>query len=207
MKRWMLFAGVGIAGIILAFLLFPKPETGSAPTADDGENAADVGARGEPPVRRAPPGVASRSGNRPPIVKNGPSPIALENIKRMSVPDALYAGRLTSPLAVVRRQLQLLGDPAAETLGVKADPIVGHLREQRRDPEAHGMPELIAECRAWLDEVKASQWGTQAEIAPQFARFDQIVVEYEQAKANPEATPPPGGATPVPPTPVPTEGE
>ncbi|MBA2322233.1 MAG: hypothetical protein H0V89_13895 [Deltaproteobacteria bacterium] len=206
MKRWMLFGGVGIAGIILAFLLFPKPDTGDVPVAAEPDPAAEEGARPRGPVGVRPGGVGRPGIERPPILKNGPSPVALENIKRMSVPDALYAGRLTSPLAVIRRQLQLLGEPEAEALGVKVDLIIGHLREQRRDPEAHGMPTLIASSRAWLDEVKASRFAEMPEIAPQFARFDAIVAEYQQAKDNPEAAPPPAGGVTAP-APVPTEGE
>lgn len=178
MKRWMWVAATIAGGVLLAFLLFPKPDTGELPNAPiDPEGMVQHGpARvGRPPLERAK------------MPNSGPSPLAAEHIKRMNLPDALYAGRLTSPLMVIRRDLQLKNDEAAETLGKKIDPLIGLLREQRRDPEAHSLPDLIVQARTWTEEVKASTFGTDPEIAAQFSRFDQFVEEYEQAKANPDA--------------------
>lgn len=201
MKRWVLVAATIAGGVVLAFLLFPRPDTGQLPNAggraghDDRPGPVHVG---RPPLERQKlPGA-------------GPSPIAMENIKRMNLPDALYAGRLTSPLMVIRRDLQLRNEASAEELGRKIDPLIGLLREQRRNPEAHSLPDLIAQARAWLDEVKASEFATDPEISAQFPRFDQFVQEYEQAKANPDAPPigPPAGPPPSAPQapPAPADG-
>jgi hypothetical protein len=195
MKRWLVLAGVGLAGIILAFLLLPKPETGRVATPASTVQAPPSEAHARP---AAPPGIRGAHLEGRQMLKNGPPPIALENIAKLNIPEALYAGRMTSPLAVVRRRLQLTGDPEAEALGVEADTIIGALREQRRDPEAHPMAELIDQSRAWLDRVKASAWGADPEITPQYARFDQIAAEFQQAKDNPGARPHPPGGLPLP---------
>ncbi len=199
MRRWMVFPGVAIAGIILAILLLPNPKTGAPPAPP----ASSTGAVG-PPERQ--PASIGRPGRLPPpgVLKKGPSLVGSENIARMAVPEALFAGRLTSPLAVVRRQLQLTGDPNAEAIGVQADALIGQLREQRRDPHAHDFSELIVASRAWLDTVRTSPWGSDPEIVPQFARFEQIALDFQTAKDNPGAPHgPPGGS----PTTVPHPGE
>jgi hypothetical protein len=192
MKRWMLFGAAGLAGIVLAFLLFPKPDTGTLPNAPVAKSPGDE--------RPHPAGIGRPNLNRPEVPRTGPSPLAVENIKKMNLPDALYAGRITSPLLVIRRELSLKNDPAAEAIGAKIDPMIGTLREQRRDPASHNLPDLIAQSRAWLDEVKASQWAAEPTISAQFPRFDQIVAEYEQAKANPDAPVPAPGSVPTSPT-------
>ncbi len=199
MKRWMLVAATIAGGVVLAFLLFPRPDTGELPDAP------------------LPPGIEDKRGpvrvgkqvDRSKLPAGAPSPIAMETIKRMNLPDALYAGRLTSPLMVIRRDLQLKNEEAAEVLGKKIDPMIGSLREQRRNPEAHSLPDLIEQSRAWIVEVQASPYAADPEIAAQFPRFEQFVQEYEQAKANPvppEDAPAPT-APPAPAVETPTEQE
>src|SRR5262249_34170858 len=116
---------------------------------------------------------------------------------KMNLPDALYAGRMTGPLVSIRRELSLANDPNAEALGQKIDPLVSTLREQRRDPTSHSLPDLVDQAKAWLDELKASAWGSKPAIATQLTRFDQIVAEYQQAKDNPDAAVETPGGGPI----------
>ncbi len=197
MKRWELVAATIAGGVVLAFLLFPPPDTGDLPNAPLPAGAID---------NRGPMRVGKQI-DRSKMPTSGPTPIAMETIKRMNLPDALYAGRLTSPLMVMRRDLQLRNEEAAETLGKRIDPLIGLLREQRRNPEAHSLPDLIEQSRAWIDEVKASQFADDPEISAQYARFDQFVLEYEQAKANPAAPADAPAAAPAPQAPSAPEVE
>src|SRR5687767_14889111 len=110
MKKWWLI-GAGVVGIGLAVVLFPRPDTGADPAVAEDPQFAGRAERLNNGVVR--PGVdpATVRGRTPVDQRNGPTPMAAENAKRRAMPEAVYAGRATAPLAMIRRELFLMEDP------------------------------------------------------------------------------------------------
>lgn len=103
--------------------------------------------------------------------------------EQMAQPDAKYAGQLVSPLVSMRRRLQSFG-PEGDALGKPSDAIVGDLRENHRDPNAHPWPELVAQIRTLTDAIRASQWATDPTIQANLERIDRIEAEHDAAAAG-----------------------
>ena len=90
---------------------------------------------------------------------------------------------LIAPLIGMRRRLQSFG-PEGDALGKPSDAVVGKLRENHRNPDAHPWATLSAEVRAIADSIRASQWATDPAIAVQLTKIDEIIAEHDAALAE-----------------------
>ena len=208
-QRWWLLAA-GVVGIGLAILLFPKPDTGgdipnptpgrvdfnAAPEdAEPGERAD--GAKGLKRAERSPVKIPASGGPRiGPVanldpatierVRRGPSPMALENVRMRSQPEAVFAGRVAGPLSLMRRQLLLSDSDAAKDLGNEMAGLVSALREQRRDPRVHDFDILLQQAQDFGERIRGDAAFMQDEqVAQSIARLDEVIAEYTEVSSSP----------------------
>lgn len=193
-QKWWLIAA-GVIGIGLAVLLFPRPDTGDAPPADPtnthpldfkGEKSAD-GATLAAGTARVEPPRSTRRASRP-EARLGPNPVAAEIASKRS-PEGIYAGRLSGPWTVVRRQLTLMKDDAeAQAFAAELEPLVTELRNLRRDPESGDYAQLEARQKELLVKARAHEaWMADATYAASIDRVEQIIAEYHENVAATDA--------------------
>ena len=148
MNRWVAL-GVLVVGVVVAFAVFPAPDTG----------------RVEVPPAPAP--VAAPAAVRPPGNLPGAEVIAQQPAQAGSVRDQLsdpatppevrQAAAVTG--AWSRLSLRLLHDPSAPAswapLGAEARAVLDAVKAFRADPASASWPELVARQRALVDQIRA----------------------------------------------------
>ena len=191
-NRRLWIAGVGGLAIVLAVLLMPRPDTGAdAPPANPDNKHPRAQMRNG--VTR--PGMEGiKPIQRPIAMQPGPNPAAAEYLQRSATPEAVYAGRITGPLAMIRRSLVLSEDEAAKPLSDEAMTLITDLREVRRDPTGADFGTLEARVKDYASRVKASEWAKNPDMAIPLAKIDQYLTEYHTNPQVPNYTTP---ATPM----------
>ncbi len=193
MKRQWWLVGAGVVAIVAAIALFPSPDTGGAV---DGPTATERKPRkpGEPIVR---PGAEKVRREFDPATALGPHPAAAEAMRAMNTPEAVYAGRLTGPLAMTRRAIVLAERPELTPLADESLTLMNDLRALRRDPTAGDFPILEERIKGWVAKVRASPAMELKEAVDAVDRIDAYLVEYHtnpqlpQLPANLPGPPPP----------------
>jgi hypothetical protein len=206
-QKWWLIAA-GVVGIGLAILLFPKPDTGSsipdptpgrvsfdaAPEVMDGDQSAGQNKTDAPTATRIDKRTARLTGpiaNIDPAavqqLRRGPSPTAMENVRRRAEPEAVFAGRVAGSISLIRRQLLLSDSDAAKDLGNEMASLVSSLREQRRDPRLHDFAILLEDATEFGNKVRSSpDYMADEQIVQSIERLDQSVAEYAEVKNQPQ---------------------
>jgi hypothetical protein len=205
-QRWWI-AIVGIVGIGLAFLLFPRPDTGEDIPDPDPQNQPFKNAKREPGKPRAP--------IDPNRISTGPKPGMEELVAKRNRIEVVYATKLVTPFSAMRYTLSREGSPEAKALAEEIAATMGELRTIRLDPDAMTWTEMQTKTDAMIAKVVASPFASDPSITKSLERYKQFIAEYEQAKSGqpvpepagddeiPDAPPAPPGApaAPVPPTP------
>lgn len=177
----------------------PRPDTGGdAPDANP-NNRNPMGALKTGQVHR--PGLDGIKPVQRPM-QPGPNPIAAQQLARTTNPEAVYASRITGPLAMMRRSLMLTEDPEAKPLADEAMTLITDLREVRRDPAAADFSALETRVVDFVGRVKASTWGPREDLKMPMDRIDQFLTEYHTNPQIPKTGPvlpgvPPGGTGPA----------
>lgn len=200
-QKWWLVAA-GAVGIALAILLFPKPESGDLPDADlTRANPLDFKGKEKPKG----PSV-TRVGRRevlPPDVSAARAARAV-GMEHLTTPEAIFAGRLSGPWTLVRRQLLAHGDAEGKAWAETVTPLVTDLRNRRRDPKSVDFAELRTRQDTLLTQLKAQpKWLEIEGVAVQVDRIEDLMAGYDQAKTDEAAK---SGGAPAAPAPAPADG-
>jgi hypothetical protein len=197
MKQGWWIAIVAVVGVVLAFLLFPRPDTGAAlPGA-----SPDVAKPGRPtPAGDQAAGETPRGAVDPSRVRTGIKPGQEGLVAKRNRPEVIYASKLVTPFSAIRYGLIKDGSEEAKTLVDHIATVMTALHDMRLDPDSMTWDELQAKTDAQIAEIKASKFATNDQVVKSLERYDQFITEYKTAKQA-EGTP---GATPAP---APTEGE
>jgi hypothetical protein len=217
-QRWWI-AIVAIVGIGLAFLLFPRPDTGGDIPDPDPQNQPFKGAKRDPNQPRPP--------IPPDRVSTGPKPGMEELVAKRNRVEVVYATKLVTPFSAMRYTLSREGSPEAKALADEVAATMGELRTIRLDPDSMTWEEMQAKTDAMIAKVAASPYSKDPSITKSLERYKQFITEYEQAKSGqpvpapagedeevPGAPPSPGGVPMTPgvtpgaaPAPAPTPGD
>jgi hypothetical protein len=201
-KQWMIWAGVGVLGILLAIiaipwaivpidsgdptLTLPPPREAPAPAPAPAPDPEPVEA---PVVEETPPPTPARDTPAPEPVETpsedepddgepfvNPARQALKD--RLSRPDVQFASSSASRWqALVHEIDQLDHDPAGDHVVRRAREVMGDLRFYQQDPDPREMEQLIARQRVIMGELKqTSYWGP--EFQDYEARMENEIAEY-----------------------------
>ncbi|NCG17736.1 MAG: hypothetical protein GWP91_01820 [Rhodobacterales bacterium] len=198
-QQWWLITA-GFVGLGLAFILMPRPDTGESLEVDP-TNVAPLDFDGNAVVndpkhismnrtKSADPSKlrVTRRDQIPIQKRMGANPVAAAQLKARSTPDAVYAGRVSGPLAGARRQLMLMEDEDAKAHGESLAQIILDLRALRRTPDEYEWAPIQAEVQAFLDAMNARpDWLEDSIINQVVVNVEKLLVEHEEAK---NATPP-----------------
>lgn len=194
-QRWWV-AVVAAAGILLAILLFPRPDTGEDPVVVTPVPAQQL-------QDRAPP-VASvgRPGALPPAVHpdrlaTGPRPDAAEYLARKATPEATTANMLIGPVSSFKYTIRKQGPPTDEVPAIdeKVDATVAELRAVRDDPEARPWTDIEASVQELLTMVTESSYGSNPDVVRSVDRAKMLLAQYHTGPTptNPTLAVPPSG--------------
>ncbi len=173
MQRWVL-AGVAVVGIVLAILLFPRPDTG--------QSAAPPGTSVQSPKPGDGPARRRRKG-RPdkPRADEETSPALIVELR--SQPEAVYAGRLIAPWSAVRYALMRADDATATALADDIRDVLVVLQSGRRDPRDMTDFEATAgELSDLAERVRDSAWADEEIVQKALKRHDIAIAEYRAIK-------------------------
>lgn len=189
-QRWWLLAA-GIVGIGLAILLFPRPDTGGGEADMSNRDPLDFTAEGvkERPGRFRPGSDPNMPLHRdlPKDQRKGPNPMAEAAAARRAVPEAQYAGRVSAPFTLIRRQLLQEGSDEATVLAQDVTKMISDLRTLRRDPEVFTWEELEVRMDDIVERVEASSFVEDPLVEQSVQRIEDTVAEYHEVKeAEPE---------------------
>jgi hypothetical protein len=187
-QRWWV-AIVAAAGIALAILLFPRPDTG-----DDAAALAE-----QPPTApRAPPVIeGGRPGGPPPDIEpgrmiQGPRPDQAEALARRATPEATYANLLIGPVSSFKYTIRKQGATPEEygPIEDRVDAVVAELREVRNDPAARPWSEIEATVNDLIALVTASEYGSSPDVTRSVERARMLLEQYHTSPAGPAPTGP-----------------
>src|SRR5262245_22866224 len=193
-QRWWVAVVAG-AGILLAILLFPRPDTG-----DDPVVVSPVPVQQSRPPSAA---AADRPGALPPAVHpdllaTGPRPDAAEYMARKATPEATTANLLIGPVSSFKYTIRKQGPPTEEVPAIeeKIDATVEELRAVREDPEARPWSEIEASVDALLAMVTESSYGTNPDVVRSVERTRMLLAQYHTGPSptTPGLGVPPSGA-------------
>ena len=199
-QRWWIGV-VAVVGIVLAVLLFPRPDTGADVPAVDPTNKdpLDFGVERPTPAAAGPgAGARARAQNDPDRVMTGPKPGSEALTASRNRPEIVYSGKIIAPWSAIRYVLLKVGTPEAKTLADElGDGVMDDLRKIRTSEDPEGLwastEPKMAETAA---KVAASPWGSDETVVKSIERYELLLKEFHEAKANGGA--PPEGETPEP---------
>jgi len=179
-QRWWV-AIVAVAGIALAILLFPRPDTGD-----------------DPVELRAPRPPPATQGSRPGIVSTpappghmieGPRPDAAEVMARRATPEATYANLLIGPVSSFKYTIRKQGATPEEAAPIedKVDAVVTELRAVRTDPEARPWSEIEASVEELITMVATSEYGSSLDVTRSVDRARMLLEQYHTSPTGPTA--------------------
>jgi hypothetical protein len=182
-QRWWLF-GVGAVGIVLAILLFPRPDTGDDMPAPDPSNIDPTNFRTEKPLSGAiRPGATPRPKLPEDRMRTGPKP-GMEEIRELrSTPAAVYSAKFQGPFSGIRYALRKEGSDEARALSDEIAPIIEALRDNRRDPSSNPMDALLPQLAATIEKVSSSPFGELPDVIAAVQQYEKVLAEYEEAIA------------------------
>lgn len=167
MSRNLVLAGIALASILVAVILFRPPDTGSDIP------QADIDADPVPLPEPVPPPAAPPSTEEP--VHNTKNAAIAE---RRAQPDAMLAARESSVWTGLRRELLQSGRGPEDELVTAMGDLVRSLRDARLNPDKADHAALRAE----QDRVQAQLAGSDAASRPGvqqlLGRLDDIRAEY-----------------------------
>lgn len=204
-KKWW-FIGAGVAGVMLAMLVFntlPGGERSSDPIKGKVEfdraepsEGADEGPTARMPDRggataRLRPDAQRRNLSKPPPgsllvredgIRSGGNPVSRALVESRSTPEGLYAGRAQAPFALIRRQLMLTGESEAKLMANQIGNLIADLRDMRRNPNPDDWDALEDQMEAWSDRIANSDYVEEEHVSESLDRLDGILDEFHAAK-------------------------
>ncbi len=183
-QRWWLF-GVGAVGIVLAILLFPRPDTGSdLPDADPG-NVDPTNFNEDKPLSGAVrPGVAPRKNIPEERMIKGVKPGMDELLEKRRQPAALYSAKLQGPIGALKYALRKEGSDDARVLSDELTPYIEALRDNRRNPDSTPMDDLIPRLTETLEGLRNSEFAQREDVVAALTHFDTVLGEYREVEAS-----------------------
>lgn len=183
-QRWWLF-GVGAVGIVLAVLLFPRPDTGSDMPDPDPSNIDPMNFKEEKPLSGAVrPGFTPKPKTDPARMRTGTKPEMEEILEKRGQPAAIYSAKLQGPLGALKYALRKEGSDEARALSDELTPVITELRTNRRDPDQFPMEELLPKVAEAVDSVRNSAFGDNPDVTSAIEQYESVLVEYEEALAS-----------------------
>ena len=195
-QKWWLIAA-GVVGLGLAFILMPRPDTGDSLEVDptnvaplDFDGNAVVNDPKHISMNRAKSGNPSelrvtRRDQIPAKQRMGANPVAAAQLQARSTPDAVYAGRVSGPLAGARRQLMLMEDEEAKAYGENLAQTILDLRALRRSPEEYEWAPIEAQVQEFLEAMHAHpDWLEDSILNQVVVNVEKLLVEHEEAKSE-----------------------
>lgn len=184
--RWWI-AVVAALGLVLAFLLMPKPNTGVDVVRPDGQASPapspGAGAGVEPgTVVRS-----DRTGPRPEKdlsrMVTGQKPGMERFLEHRNRPEVVYSGKLIAPWAAVRYILLKDGSDDAKALADELNQgVLTDLRGIRNEEDSRAAMDAVEpEMAKAAETVRASKWADDPTVAQAMTRYEALLVEYHQA--------------------------
>ena len=197
-QRWWIGV-VAVVGIVLAVLLFPRPDTGAdIPTVDPtNKDPLDFGV--ERPTPAGPGPRAGRAQDVPDRIRTGPKPGSEALTAARNRPEIVYSGKIIAPWSAIRYVLLKVGTPEAKALADElGDGVMDDLRKIRTSDDPEGLwastEPKMAETAA---KLAASPWGSDETVVKSLERYQLLLKEFQEAKANGGVAPPAEGETPT----------
>lgn len=198
MNRWAVIGVVGLGSVVLALVLFQRPDTGGAVTPAPAPSpvvvapppparpvpAAEPLDDDDPDPAPAPPPFPPDRAATGPDVAGLPEGLAEARAWR-SRPAALYGNRVMAPFSSIRYVLLKEGSPEARAL---ADAIatgpVEQLRGVRTSEQEDPLTDMIPGLRQELARLEASEFAEDDQIAKSLDRIEDTLQEFEKVKAS-----------------------
>lgn len=203
MGRWWVVVA-GVAGIVGAVILIPKPQSagmnlpapaelpvaGAARSGEEGMRLDDEGGDGSD--TKVPPSVPALTGEgapavghtmRPQIVDGVQylNPAAAELARKRNTPEAQAAARISAPWTQIRRLLKANPeDVTASALADEADQLVGDLRDMRRNSPDWDFKQVEARMSDLSSRIRQGGYGD-AEMEKMLTLVDTRLTEYHNA--------------------------
>lgn len=186
-QRWWI-AIVGVVGIGLAFLLFPRPNTGEDIPDPNPQNIDPFkeGAKRKPGKAKPPIDPARISTD--PMQKPGMKEI----MEKRNRPEVVYATKLVTPFSAMRYTLAREGSEEAKALAAEIGETMAVMRTIRTDPDAMTWEEMQTKTDAMIAKVAATPFASNEAIVQAFEKYKTFIAEYEEAKSAPPAEDPAG---------------
>lgn len=201
-QRWWIGV-VALVGIVLAVLLFPRPDTGADitvdATSDDPDDEGVASNDDQQATRR------DRRERRAGRVGTGPKPGAAAALAARHRPEIVYSSKIIAPWSAIRYVLLKEGTPEAKTLADElGNGVMAELRNIRNaeDVESSWLAAEPKMAEA-ATKVAASSWGKNETVVKSLDRYRLLLAEFHQAKENGGTAPAPEGETPKPADPAP----
>lgn len=175
-QRWWI-AIVGVVGIGLAFLLFPRPDTGDDIPAP---NPANTDPFKEGAKRKSRPPIDPSRISTDPTQKPGMA----ELIEKRNRPEVVYATKLVTPFSAMRYNLSRTGADDAKALADEIAATMAELRNMRTNPDGMAWADLQSKTDAMINKVAASPYGSDESIVKSITKYKGFIAEYEAAKSG-----------------------
>ncbi len=196
-QKWWLVAA-GVVGLGLAIILMPRPDTG-ADLEVNPTNVDPLNFDGDAPAKDPKNISMSKAGEGddgkvrvarrdliPVEERMGANPVAAAQLSARNTPDAVYAGRISGPLAGARRQLLMMEDPEAKEHAESIAQLILDLRALRRSPDDFEFAPLEVRVQKFIDDMNARPAWLEDEILNQVVvNVDKLLAEHEEAVNQP----------------------
>ncbi len=184
--RWWI-AGVAVVGLVLAFLLMPRPDTGADIPDADPTNVDPANFKKD--TELAPGTVVSpRASSRRRDFDldgavTGVKPGTEEFIAKRNRPEIVYSGKIVAPWSAMKYVLLKDGSDEAKALADEiGTSIMAPLRGVRTSADPREAMDAIEPAMASMAvKVEASSWATDDTVAKSLARYHGYIEEYHQA--------------------------
>lgn len=191
MKRWAWVGAVALVAVVLAFVLFQRPDTGQRieappPTA---KRPTDIRPTGTFDPRSV---EGTRRPTRDPSATSAPSeadPTA-ERAWRTR-PAATYATRVLAPLSAARYALMKEGSPEARALADELSTgLMADLGKVRASEEEDPLTPLVPAIEAAVERLRGSPWADDPTVAKSLERVRVGLTDFARVKSGEAVEPP-----------------
>jgi hypothetical protein len=201
MRQWMWGGGLAVASLLVAFLLFQRPDTGaevdapSSPGSTPGASTAPSGPRAVPAsaTEDNQPRQRKRTGDVATGMDDAEVSPELAKQRAWRVrPAATYANRVLAPVSAIRYVLMKEGTADARALADELGTgVMQDLRAVRSSEEEDPLTAIEPALAELATRIGASRWASDATIAKSLAKVNEQIAEFERVKAG-EPMPVPG---------------